>query len=116
MGSLLSEAGVRYTGLYRRRNAGTGGLWGIPSQFFRQRCPGIDEGTEWVGEEPAHPRGHELFRPIITIDKTLHEPSRLAIVALLSSMEDIDFRFLKKYIGLSQGNLSSHIHRLEKAK
>ncbi len=30
-------------------------------------------------------------------------------------MEDIDFRFLKKYVGLSQGNLSSHIRRLEKA-
>jgi DNA-binding MarR family transcriptional regulator len=36
-------------------------------------------------------------------------------VALLSNIEDIDFRFLKKYIGLSQGNLSSHILRLEKA-
>jgi DNA-binding MarR family transcriptional regulator len=30
-------------------------------------------------------------------------------------MKDIDFRFLKKYIGLSQGNLSSYIRRLEKA-
>jgi DNA-binding transcriptional LysR family regulator len=30
-------------------------------------------------------------------------------------MEDIDFRFLKRYIGLSQGNLSSHIRRLERA-
>jgi len=44
-----------------------------------------------------------------------HEPARLAIVILLYSMEDIDFSFLKKYVGLSQGNLSSHFRRLERA-
>jgi DNA-binding transcriptional ArsR family regulator len=75
----------------------------------------MDERKGIVERESSNSKGHGIFRPIITIDQTLHEPARLAIVTLLSSIEDIDFRFLKEYIGLSQGNLSSHIRRLEKA-
>lgn len=65
--------------------------------------------------QPAKPHAHEVFQPIISIDRILHEPARLAIMALLYSMKEADFGFLKSYIGLSQGNLSSHLRRLERA-
>lgn len=49
------------------------------------------------------------------LDRVIHEPSRLTLVALLSSVETADFLFLLKESGLTKGNLSVHLSRLEEA-
>jgi len=53
-------------------------------------------------------------RPSITkIDKTIHEPARLMIMAFLFVVESADFLFLQRQTGLTWGNLSSHLSKLE---
>ncbi len=49
------------------------------------------------------------------LDRLIHEPARLMIMALLSSVESADFLFLLKESGLTKGNLSVHLSRLEEA-
>lgn len=49
------------------------------------------------------------------IDRLIHEPARLRIVAHLYVVESADFLFLMRQTGLTFGNLSSHMTRLEKA-
>lgn len=49
------------------------------------------------------------------LDRTIHEPARLRIVALLSSVEEADFLWLQRESQLSKGNLSSHLAKLEEA-
>ncbi len=52
---------------------------------------------------------------ISDVDRVIHEPSRLLLVALLSSVESADFLFLLKESRLTKGNLSVHLSRLEEA-
>ena len=49
------------------------------------------------------------------IDRLIHEPGRLMIVAYLSVVESADFLFLKRQTGLTWGNLSAHLSKLEAA-
>ncbi len=51
----------------------------------------------------------------IEIDKLIHEPARLQIMAQLYVVEEADFLFLMRKTGLTWGNLSSHMSRLEAA-
>lgn len=53
--------------------------------------------------------------PDLTLDRLVHEPGRLAIMTVLSSAEDADFLFLQHATGLTKGNLSSHLAKLEDA-
>jgi len=47
------------------------------------------------------------------IDRVIHEPARLSILAVLRAFESADFTFLLKQTELSRGNLSSHLSKLE---
>jgi DNA-binding MarR family transcriptional regulator len=47
------------------------------------------------------------------IDRLIHEPARLNIIAHLYVVESADFLFLERQTGLTRGNLSSHLSRLE---
>ena len=49
------------------------------------------------------------------IDRLIHEPGRLAIMARLYIVEEADWLFLHHQTGLSFGNLASHLIRLEAA-
>ncbi len=49
------------------------------------------------------------------IDRLIHEPARLAIMARLTMVEEADWLFLQRQTGLSFGNLASHLARLEAA-
>jgi len=48
-----------------------------------------------------------------TLDRVIHEPARLMIMATLYSVPEADFLYLQRELGLTQGNLSSHLARLE---
>ena len=57
----------------------------------------------------------ELLRPLAGLDKLVHEPARLMAMAFLSTVESADFTFLLRQTGLTWGNLSSHLSKLEDA-
>jgi len=50
------------------------------------------------------------------IDRLVHEPARLLIMVHLYVVESADFTFLMNQTGLTWGNLSSHITKLEEAE
>jgi DNA-binding HxlR family transcriptional regulator len=52
---------------------------------------------------------------IISLDRVIHEPARLILMALLSSVASADFLFLLKQSELTKGNLSVQLSRLEEA-
>jgi len=57
----------------------------------------------------------ERLRSLSAIDRVIHEPGRLMIIALLSAVEEADFLYLQYETGLNKGTLSSHLARLEDA-
>jgi DNA-binding MarR family transcriptional regulator len=58
---------------------------------------------------PADPR------LLADLDRLIHEPARLALAAILSVVESADFLYLQRETGLTKGNLSSHLAKLEEA-
>ena len=59
--------------------------------------------------------GNENLQPKPDIDKLIHEPARLTIMAFLYVVESADFLFLMNQTGFTKGNLSSHLSKLEEA-
>lgn len=55
------------------------------------------------------------FEELAGLDRLVHEPARLALLTALASCEDADFLYLQRLTGLSKGNLSSHLSKLEEA-
>ncbi len=49
------------------------------------------------------------------VDRIIHEPARLMVVALLAAVKEADFRYLHQSTGLTKGNLSVHLCKLEEA-
>ena len=60
-------------------------------------------------------RFFELDKQLAGIDRVIHEPARLMIAALLAAVEETDFQYLHQATGLTKGNLSVHLSRLEEA-
>jgi DNA-binding transcriptional ArsR family regulator len=50
---------------------------------------------------------------ILRVDRVIHEPARLLILTILSRVAAAEFKFLETASGLSKGNLSSHLSKLE---
>ena len=55
------------------------------------------------------------LQPLADIDRVIHEPARFMIMAHLYVVESADFLFLMHQTGLTFGNLSSHMSKLEAA-
>ncbi len=51
----------------------------------------------------------------LSLDRLVHEPARLVILTVLNEADEVEFRFLEEVSGLTKGNLSSHISKLEEA-
>lgn len=58
------------------------------------------------------PRAHQSQAEI---DRLIHEPARRVIMTILFTVESADFVYLLRETGLSKGNLSSHLSKLEEA-
>ncbi len=54
-------------------------------------------------------------KPHNQLDETIHQRTRLAIMAALSGVESLEFNELKAQLGLTDGNLSTHLSALERA-
>jgi len=55
------------------------------------------------------------LRSLAGVDRIIHEPSRSIILAILSAVESADFLYLQRETGLTKGNLSVHLSKLEEA-
>lgn len=55
------------------------------------------------------------LRSVTDMDRLIHEPARLLIVTILSTVESADFLFLQRETELTKGNLSAHLSKLEEA-
>jgi len=55
------------------------------------------------------------LHPLIDIDRVIHAPARLMMLTYLYVVEHADFVFLMQMTGLTWGNLSAHIAKLEEA-
>ena len=53
------------------------------------------------------------FDRLAALDKTIHEPARLAILSALSACQSASFTYLLALTGLTQGNLQVHLSRLK---
>ncbi len=49
-------------------------------------------------------------------NKIVHEPIRLGILTLLFTIKQADFSFLKKELNISDGNIFTHLRKLEETK
>ncbi len=49
------------------------------------------------------------------LDPIIHSPVRLSILSILISVESADFKYLKEAIQVTDGNLSTHLSKLEEA-
>ncbi len=58
---------------------------------------------------------NSLSDDLAEVDRLIHEPARLALLTALSACQSADFLFLRGLVGLTAGNLSSHLARLEEA-
>ena len=55
---------------------------------------------------------------MLELDPVIHQPTRLRIMAALVGLDEgdwADFTFLRDLLGLTDGNLSVHLQRLEEA-
>jgi DNA-binding MarR family transcriptional regulator len=57
-----------------------------------------------------------LAKQAVELDRLIHEPARLTLMALLYAAEEADFLYLLRESGLNKGNLSSHLSKLEEAE
>ena len=55
------------------------------------------------------------IRSLNDLDRTIHEPARLMLMALLYVVDAGDYTYLMSETGLSWGNLSAHLNKLEEA-
>jgi len=53
---------------------------------------------------------------IADLDRIVHSPPRMMILAYLGAVDSADFIFLMNQVGLTRGNLSSHLKTLEEAE
>jgi DNA-binding transcriptional ArsR family regulator len=52
---------------------------------------------------------------ILQLDPIIHAPTRLAILSILITVENANFTFLKESTGTTDGNLSTHLTKLEES-
>ena len=57
----------------------------------------------------------KTYEELASLDRLVHEPARLAILTALSACASADFTFLRRAIGLTGGNLNTHLTTLESA-
>ena len=55
------------------------------------------------------------LHPLAGIDQVIHAPARLMVLTYLYVVESADFIFLKQMTGMTWGNLSTHLTKLEEA-
>jgi DNA-binding MarR family transcriptional regulator len=60
-------------------------------------------------------RSEPELHPLANIDQVIHAPARLMVLTYLYVVESADFVYLMRLTGLTWGNLSTHLTKLEEA-
>ena len=55
------------------------------------------------------------IQALAQVDRLVHEPARLMILMILQGVREADFLYLQREGEFTQGNLSSHLLKLEEA-
>ena len=55
------------------------------------------------------------LHPLAEIDQVIHAPARLMLLSYLYVVDSADYVFLMRLSGLTWGNLSTHLTKLEQA-
>lgn len=63
----------------------------------------------------AKPQADPQLHPLAGIDQVIHAPARLMVLTYLYVVESADYAFLIRLTGLTWGNLSTHLTKLEGA-
>jgi DNA-binding MarR family transcriptional regulator len=69
-------------------------------------------------DDHGSPSGSQRMRSlqeVAALDRTIHEPARLMIMILLYAIFEADFLYIQRECGFTQGNLASHLARLEES-
>ena len=53
------------------------------------------------------------LHPLADLDRVIHSPARLMVMTYLYVVESVDYLYLMRLTGLTWGNLSSHLSKLE---
>ena len=53
--------------------------------------------------------------PFLQLDRVIHEKGRLAIMSMLAASRDLSFTELRDALGMTDGNLTTHIRTLQEA-
>ena len=64
---------------------------------------------------PKSSKEDKKVKLVTGVNRLIHEPARFNIMAYLFVVQSADFIFLQTQTGLTWGNLSSHINKLETA-
>ncbi|HEX3093604.1 MAG TPA: transcriptional regulator, partial [Candidatus Angelobacter sp.] len=56
------------------------------------------------------------LQELASLDRMIHEPARLMILTVLYAVTEADFLYMQNECGLTQGNLSSHLSKLEQGR
>lgn len=56
-----------------------------------------------------------MTHPALQLDNTVHQRVRLGILSVLAEADEADFAYLRKTLGLTDGNLSRNLQVLEEA-
>ena len=57
-----------------------------------------------------------VLQEVLAVDRVVHEPARFMIMKLLYAIPEADFLYIQRECGLTQGNLSSHLRKLDDAE
>ncbi len=63
----------------------------------------------------SHPAAEPDLQPLASLDPLIHAPARLMVLTYLYVVESVDYVFLMRLTGLTWGNLSTHLGKLEAA-
>jgi DNA-binding transcriptional ArsR family regulator len=53
--------------------------------------------------------------PFLQLDRVIHEKGRLAIMSMLAASSELSFTELRDALGMTDGNLTTHIRTLQEA-
>jgi len=68
-----------------------------------------------TGQPGRATRVNERIQEISQLDRLIHEPARLKILLILQAVGEADFLYLQRDGDFTQGNLSTHLNKLEGA-
>jgi len=63
----------------------------------------------------TNPQANPDLHPLADIDQVIHASARLMVLTYLYVVESADYVFLIRLTGLTWGNLSTHLSKLEEA-